>query len=131
MNTLDTGPSIKSYKKLNLWFDFSKSNILQIYSGKVDIGQHISSTLSLICSQITGVNYNQIEVIKLDTDKSPDEGITASSLSVAVSGTAIKAASFTLKKEFYNYAINTKNILLENILYDNGVIKDKTSNKSV
>ena len=131
MNTLDTGPSIKSYKKLNLWFDFSKSNILQIYSGKVDIGQHISSTLALICSQITGVNYNQIEVIKLDTDKSPDEGITASSLSVAVSGTAIKAASFTLKKEFYNYAINTKNILLENILYDNGVIKDKTSNKSV
>ena len=69
MNTLDTGPSIKSYKKLNLWFDFSKSNILQIYSGKVDIGQHISSTLALICSQITGVNYNQIEVIKLDKDR--------------------------------------------------------------
>jgi nicotinate dehydrogenase subunit B len=131
MNTLYTGPSVKSYKKLKLWFDFSKHNVLQIYSGKVDIGQHISSTLALICSKITGINYDQIEVIQLDTDISPDEGITASSLSVAVSGTAIKAASLTLKKEFYNYAINTKNILVKNILYDNGVIKDKLSNKSV
>jgi CO/xanthine dehydrogenase Mo-binding subunit len=131
MNTVNTGPSIKSYKKLNLWFNFDKSNVLQIYSGKVDIGQHISSTLALICSQITGVNYNQIEIIKLDTDISPDEGITASSLSVAVSGTAIKAASFTLRKEFYNYAINNYNILEENILFENGVIKDKLSNKSV
>ena len=131
MNTVNTGPSIKSYKKLNLWFNFDKSNVLQIYSGKVDIGQHISSTLALICSQITGVNYNQIEIIKLDTDISPDEGITASSLSVAVSGTAIKAASFTLRKEFYNYAINNYNILEDNILFENGVIKDKLSNKSV
>ncbi|MDC0093661.1 molybdopterin-dependent oxidoreductase [Alphaproteobacteria bacterium] len=130
MNAVNTGPSISSYKKLKLWFNFDNPNILQIYSGKVDIGQHISSTLALICSQITGVNYNQIEVIKLNTDISPDEGITASSMSVAVSGTAIKAASFALKKQFYNYAINTFNILEENILYENGIIKDKLSNKT-
>ena len=131
MSTLNTGPSIKYYKKLSLWFNFNKFNVLQVYSGKVDIGQHISSTLALICSKITGVNYNQIEVIRLNTDISPDEGITASSLSVAVSGTAIKAASFTLKKEFFNYAIKRHKILEENILFENGVIKDKLSNKSV
>ena len=69
-------------------------------AGKIDIGQHISSTLALISSKITGINYDQIEIIKLDTDISPNEGKTASSLSVSDSGSAIKAASFSLRKAF-------------------------------
>ena len=102
MNTFNTGPSIRLYGKLKNWFNFSRNNVLQGYSGKIDIGQHISSTLALISSKITGVDYDQVEIIKLDTDISPDEGKTASSLSVSDSGTAIKAASFTLRKGTYS-----------------------------
>ena len=105
MNTFNTGPSIRLYGKLKNWFNFSRNNILQVYSGKIDIGQHISSTLALISSKITGVDYDQVEIIKLDTDISPDEGKTASSLSVPDSGTAIKAASFTLRKAFLRYSV--------------------------
>ena len=57
MDTFNSGPSIKLYNRINNWFSFEKNNVLQVYSGKIDIGQHISSTLALISSKITGINY--------------------------------------------------------------------------
>ena len=131
MKQFNSGPSINTYNKLSHWFDFSNPGILKVYSGKIDIGQHISSTLALITSNITEIKYDQIEIIKLSTDISPDEGITASSLSVANSGSAIKAASIALKINFLNYALENLEIKNEDILFENGVIKDKNSNKTI
>ena len=131
MNQFNSGPSINTYNKLSHWFDFSNPGILKVYSGKIDIGQHISSTLALIASKITEIKYDQIEIIKLSTDISPNEGITASSLSVANSGSAIKAASIALKINFINYALENLEIKNEDILFENGVIKDKNSNKTI
>ena len=64
MNQFNSGPSINTYNKLSHWFDFSNPGILKVYSGKIDIGQHISSTLALIASKITKIKYDQIEIIK-------------------------------------------------------------------
>ena len=131
MKKFESGPSIKDYNKLNHWFDFNDQNVLKVYSGKVDIGQHISSTLALITSKITGIKYDQVEIIKLNTDLSPNEGITASSLSVANSGSAIKAASIILKTSFINYALKYLNIQKDDMLFENGIIKDRKSNISL
>ena len=107
-----SGPSIQTNKKLSSWFSFKKDNLILVNSGKVDIGQHVSSSLALICSKITGIDYNQVEIIRLNTDFTPDEGKTASSLSMPHSGSAIKAASFTLRKHFLNYVINKLGIFI-------------------
>ena len=131
MTTFNSGPSIKLYRKISNWFNFDKNNVLQVYSGKIDIGQHISSTLALISSKITGINYDQVEIIKLNTDISPNEGKTASSLSVPDSGSAIKAASFTLRKSFLKYSLQTLKVDVDEIIFDNGIIKDINSNRSV
>ena len=122
MNSFYSGPSIKLYGKLRNWFNFDKNNVLQVYSGKIDIGQHISSTLALISSKITGIDYDQVEIIKLDTDISPNEGKTASSLSVPDSGSAIKAASLSLRKAFIEYALKTLNVNFEDIVFDLSLI---------
>ena len=125
-----SGPSIQTNKKLSSWFSFKKDNFILVNSGKVDIGQHVSSSLALICSKITGIDYNQVEIIRLNTDFTPDEGKTASSLSMPHSGSAIKAASFTLRKHFLNYVINKLGISEENMTFENGIVIDKQSNKS-
>ena len=64
MNQFKSGPSINTYNKLSHWFDLSNPGILKVYSGKIDIGQHISSTLALIASKITEIKYDQIEIIR-------------------------------------------------------------------
>ena len=131
MKSFNSGPSIKKYRNIRDWFNFDKINFLQVYSGKIDIGQHISSTLALISSKITGVNYDQIEIIKLNTNISPNEGKTASSLSTPDSGSAIKAASITLRFEFHKFALKFLNVAEESIIFENGIIKDINSNRSV
>ena len=123
--------SIKSYNKLSNWFNFDKENVLQVYSGKIDIGQHISSTLALIASKITNIKYSQVEIVRLNTNISPDEGKTASSLSTPDSGTAIKSASIILRKSFINYALRELKINLDETIFENGIIKDIKSNKSI
>ena len=57
MNQFNSGPSISTYNKLSHWFDFSDPGTLKVYSGKIDIGQHISSTLALITSKITEIDF--------------------------------------------------------------------------
>ena len=128
---LNSGPSVKNYNKILDWLVFDEDNKIKINSGKIDIGQHISSTLSLICSKITGVKYEQIEVINLDTDFSPNEGKTASSLSASHSGTAIKAASIVLKNKFVEYALEQFEVELNQIELDNGIAKKKGTNDTI
>ncbi len=128
---LNTGPSIQKYNKINKWLLFDEDNKIKINSGKIDIGQHISSTLALICSKNTGVKYDQIEVINLDTNFSPDEGKTASSLSTSHSGTAIKSISIELKSQFLKYVLLKFNTTLDQLELDNGIARKKNTNKSI
>ncbi len=128
---LNSGPSIKNYNRISDWLVLDEDNKIKINSGKIDIGQHISSTLALVCSKITGVKYEQIEVIKLDTNFSPNEGKTASSLSASHSGTAIKAASIELKNQFLEYALLQFKVELNQIEFDNGIAKIKGTNKTI
>ena len=130
-NFLETGPSIKKHNKLTDWFLLDEDNKIKINSGKIDIGQHISSTLALICSKNTGVKYEQIEVNKLNTKFSPDEGKTASSLSASHSGTAIKAASIELKNQFFQYVLSKFDCKLDDIDFENGVAKKNESNEGI
>ena len=130
MDRFYSGPSIKSYKKLSDWFDFKKDNMILVNSGKIDIGQHISSSIALICSKITGVHYNQIEIVRLNTSFTPNEGKTASSLSIPHSGSAIKAASFTLRKNFLKYVVEKLHITKDEMNFENGIVTHKSSNKS-
>ena len=130
MDRFHSGPSIKSYKKLSDWFDFKKDNMILVNSGKIDIGQHISSSIALICSKITGVHYNQIEIVRLNTSFTPNEGKTASSLSIPHSGSAIKAASFTLRINFLKYVFEKLHITQDEMNFENGIVTHKSSNKS-
>ena len=128
---LNTGASVKDYNKVSDWLSFETPDKILISSGKVDIGQHISTTLALISSRELEVDINSITVKRLNTDLTPNEGITASSLSVPNSGTAIRSASIIFKKSFLDYASKSLNLNKNNLKLDNGVVKDPDSNASM
>ena len=128
---LNTGASVKDYNKVSDWLSFESPDKINISTGKVDIGQHISTTLAVICSRELEIDINSIFVKKLNTDITPNEGITASSLSVPNSGTAIRAASIVFKRNFLDYAAKSLNLIKNDIKLDDGVVKDPNSNASI
>ena len=130
-NTLNTGASVKDYNKVSDWLSFETPDKIHVSSGKVDIGQHISTTLALISSRELEVDINLITVNKLNTDVTPNEGITASSLSVPNSGTAIRSASIIFKRSFLDYASKSLSLNIDDLKLDDGVVKDPNSNASL
>jgi CO/xanthine dehydrogenase Mo-binding subunit len=70
---------------------------LLIRTGKVDIGQRISTALASIANEELTLPFDRIDVLPVTTADSPDEGITSGSNSVEQSGGALRAAAATLR----------------------------------
>lgn len=69
-----------------------------IRTGKVDIGQRISTALARIAAHELGLDPDDIDVATVTTDGAPDEGITSGSNSVEQSGAALRLACATLRR---------------------------------
>ncbi|MCG6884717.1 MAG: molybdopterin-dependent oxidoreductase [Silicimonas sp.] len=70
---------------------------LLIRTGKVDIGQRISTALAIIAHEELTLPFDRIEVLPVTTADSPDEGVTSGSNSIEQSGGALRAAAATLR----------------------------------
>ena len=65
---------------------------MTIYTGKIELGQGIGTALAQIAADELDVDMKRIEMIHGDTERTPNEGQTAGSLSVTDSGTALRFA---------------------------------------
>lgn len=88
--------SIKNYRLVSDWLALADGR-LQIRTGKVDIGQRISTSLVGIVQQELTLAPEQIEVLAVRTGDSPDEGMTSGSNSIEQSGHALRVAAATLR----------------------------------
>jgi nicotinate dehydrogenase subunit B len=64
-----------------------------IRSGKVELGQGIATALAQIAAEELELDLARIEMLPADTGDGPDEGLTAGSQSVEISGAALRLAT--------------------------------------
>src|SRR5579863_8959600 len=74
------------------WLDFSRGGEVTIRTGKVEYGQGIWTALAQVAAEELQVALARVRVAPVSTSTSPDEGITAGSLSVQDSGSALRQA---------------------------------------
>src|SRR2546425_6557902 len=97
MNTVAESPlkrpgSLEKNPKLAQWLRVHRDGTVSIFSGKVEIGQGISTALAQIAAEELGITLERIRMVAADTAVSPDEGVTSGSLSVQDSGVALRRA---------------------------------------
>jgi CO/xanthine dehydrogenase Mo-binding subunit len=68
------------------WLDFSRDGEVTIRTGKVEYGQGIWTALAQIAAEELQVALARVRVAPVSTSASPNEGVTAGSLSVEDSG---------------------------------------------
>lgn len=85
--------SIQDNPVLGRWLSLARRGRVTVCTGKVELGQGIATALAQIAADELDLGLERIEVLSGDTDRSPDEGITAGSQSVEVSGGSIRLAS--------------------------------------
>ena len=106
--------SLNANRMLESWLRINPNGTVTVFTGKVELGQGITTALAQIAADELDVAYERIEMIATDTSRSPNEGITAGSLSIEQSGTAIRFA-----------AAEARDILLQLAAVRLGVAADK------
>jgi CO/xanthine dehydrogenase Mo-binding subunit len=89
--------SLKSNPLLTRWIGFETPGQVRLSPGKVEIGQGILATLARVAAEELGVAPERVRAQPVVTGESPDEGVTAGSLSLQDSGAAIRQAAAEIR----------------------------------
>jgi nicotinate dehydrogenase subunit B len=102
--------SLQSNALLSSWLRVDPAGHVEVYSGKVEIGQGILTALAQIAAEELDVAFERIRMIAAATGRSPDEAVTSGSLSIQHSGTALRHACAQARAIYLAKAATTANI---------------------
>jgi nicotinate dehydrogenase subunit B len=84
--------SLNTNRMLDGWLRINPNGTVTIFTGKVELGQGILTALSQMAADELDVDLKRLEIVSGDTERTPNEGFTAGSLSIQDSGTALRYA---------------------------------------
>ena len=82
--------SLNDNRRLSQWLAFGEHGVVEVFSGKVEIGQGILTALRQIVAEELDVAPARIRMVAASTAISPDEAVTSGSQSMQHSGTALR-----------------------------------------
>jgi CO/xanthine dehydrogenase Mo-binding subunit len=82
--------SLNTNRRLAQWLAIHADGTVSVRTGKVELGQGITTALAQIAAQELGVAPSRIRMVAASTSAGPNEGMTAGSMSVAHSGAALR-----------------------------------------
>ncbi|MDH4109665.1 MAG: molybdopterin-dependent oxidoreductase [Gammaproteobacteria bacterium] len=78
---------------LESWLKIRPDGIVEIATGKCELGQGIQTALAQIAAEELDVGFERIRILTVDTAHSPNESFTSGSLSVEMSGAAVRTVT--------------------------------------
>ncbi|OBK50948.1 xanthine dehydrogenase family protein molybdopterin-binding subunit [Mycobacterium kubicae] len=90
MSVSDLSPSLAANPVLGQWLRITSDGVVEVRSGKVELGQGVLTALAQIAAEELDVDVARVRMIAAATDRSPDEGFTAGSRSIQHSGAALR-----------------------------------------
>ncbi|GGF49794.1 aldehyde dehydrogenase [Aliidongia dinghuensis] len=89
--------SLRSHPWLDAWIRIDAQGHATVYTGKAELGQGIKTALLQVAAEELDLPPASVELITVDTRRTPDEGLTAGSHSMQDSGTAIHNAAANVR----------------------------------
>jgi CO/xanthine dehydrogenase Mo-binding subunit len=130
MTTISLPPSLARNSRLDRWVAVRSDGVVEVRTGKVEIGQGITSTLAQIAAEELDVDYARIRMIAADTSRSPNEGVTAGSRSTVESGSALRQACAEVRHAFLEAAAQRFGVGVDELFVRDGTIHRRASNES-
>ena len=82
--------SLHANRRLSQWLSINADGTVTVRTGKVELGQGITTALAQIACDELGVAPSRIRMVAASTTTGPNEGVTAGSMSVHDSGGALR-----------------------------------------
>jgi nicotinate dehydrogenase subunit B len=89
---------------LSRWVSVHSDGVVDVRVGKVELGQGILTALAQLAADELDVDLTQVRMLAANTASGPDEGLTAGSMSVADSGSAVRLVAANVRALFVREA---------------------------
>ena len=122
-------PSLLAAPALDDWLAFDVDGTVAVRSGKVDIGQRISTAVALLVADELDIDPGRVEMLRAETGLSPDEGFTSGSQSMAQTGNAVRLAAATARRHLLERAAAILEVDIATLEVDDGVIRSRAANR--
>jgi CO/xanthine dehydrogenase Mo-binding subunit len=93
-----------------------------VYSGKVDLGTGIRTALTQIAAEELDLPLERVTIVQGDTALTPDQGMTAGSLSIQDGGMQIRQAAATARKALMEMSAQRLGVPAAELRVSNGTI---------
>lgn len=107
---------------LDDWLAIEKDGTVTAFSGKVELGTGVRTTLAQIVAEELDVPLERVRMVMGDTARTPDEGYTAGSMTISGSGTALHNAAAEARHAMLEMAAERFDVRLEELNVRDGVI---------
>ncbi|MDT5102910.1 MAG: nicotinate dehydrogenase subunit [Mycobacterium sp.] len=114
--------SLQANPRLADWLSILPSGVVEVRSGKVELGQGVLTALAQIAAEELDVDVARIRMTAAATGTSPDEGYTAGSLSIQNSGAALRQASAEAREIYLSVAAAYWQVSADSLVVDDGMI---------
>jgi len=129
----ESSPSLDERDQIDDWIRFDDDGGVTVFSGKVELGQGISTALAQIAADELDIALERVRVVNADTARTPDEGGTTGSRSLETSGVAIRRAAAAARHHLLALAYEQLDSLtpVADLQVADGVVTDRRTGRSV
>ncbi|HEX3286112.1 MAG TPA: molybdopterin cofactor-binding domain-containing protein [Mycobacterium sp.] len=115
-------PTLAANPRLGDWLRIGSDGSVEVRSGKVELGQGILTALAQMAAEELDVDVHRIRMTATATDLSPDEGMTAGSLSIQQSGAALREVCAEARDLYLAVAAEKLAVPKEDLVVEDGRI---------
>jgi CO/xanthine dehydrogenase Mo-binding subunit len=122
--------SLHVNRRLSQWLRIRPEGYVEVFSGKVELGQGILTALAQIVAEELDLRLDQVRMIAASTAASPNEAVTSGSLSVQESGTALRQACAEARQIYLELAASELDTQAHSLRVQEGDIVGKDGRTS-
>ena len=123
--------SLKRNAALDLWVRIDPRDTVTVRTGKVEIGQGILTALTLIAAEELDLDPQRVRIETAITGRSPNELITAGSMSIEDSGSALRQACAHARRHMLQRAAVELGVDVGSLSVTNGDIGGGGANRTI
>jgi len=118
------GPDQPDQKRLDTWLAIHADNTATVFHGYAELGQGAATALLQIAAEELDLGIEQMNVARLASHRSPNQGATAASASVALGGQRVRAAAAEARQTLLRLATERLGAPVESLTVERGVVSD-------
>lgn len=115
--------SLKANPQLAQWLSILPDGRVEVRSGKVELGQGITTALAQVVADELDVAVGRIAMVRASTAGSPNEGFTSGSLSVQDSGSALRQVCAEARDIYLRAAARRLEVAVQDLEIEDGDIR--------